>query len=284
MGRLPASPSRTQALIEFEPLLLHRFQSLARAIPSEIRDTMHYALFSTQDRFCISAAWLVAPRVGVSTERLSPAACAIETLRCALAFKLRLNGNDRLFEPAVVEAASYGLFHLAFQMVLSPEQSLLSDREQCSLASNIAKFASPMHMLLATHHESQFAHDTRSSLRTFTRDDLGRLQLEKVTPSFDTVGAALALLAPPSQLPEHRAVDLQTWFRKLGLFAQWMDEFGSNGWSPLTRERILTTAEAMDIVKSLEAELLDTSRALGIRDAAHELIEPLADMLKARLQ
>src|SRR4051794_16700786 len=93
MRRLPSSPSRAQALIELEPVLLEVFQTATIHMNHEVRDAMHYVLFSAKDRFCASTAWLLAPRFGVTTARLTRAICAIEILRCSLEFRTRSNAG-----------------------------------------------------------------------------------------------------------------------------------------------------------------------------------------------
>jgi hypothetical protein len=71
---------------------------------------------------------------------------------------------------------------------------------------------------------------------------------------------------------------------KLGLFASWASEYAGQSTPSLPFEEVLPAPEALDAIKSLEVELLEQARDLGCQGAAHELIEPLADMLKTRLQ
>ncbi|MBI3558615.1 MAG: hypothetical protein HY074_20290 [Deltaproteobacteria bacterium] len=277
MRRLPASPSRTQSNNEFEPVLLEQFQALTAHVSAEMRDSMHYALFCTEDRYCVSAAWLVAPRLKISTARLKNAACAVETLRCSLALKTGSNfGSGKYVEPAIAEAAVFGLMPLAFEMLLAAD-SALSDSERCALARLLARSASPVELLEAIHRENKMSRD--GYRHSFSHQELQEVRLAKVSPAFQAAGEMLALLSgDASKAP------LGPWFKKLGLFAFWVDEFESEARSPLALRSVMSLPESMDLVKSLEAELLERARELGIRDAAHELIEPLADVLKTRLQ
>lgn len=228
---------------------------------------MHYALFSVEDRFCATAAWLLAPRLGIETARLSPALCAIETLRCSLLFKARSNNA---FEPALAEAASYGLIPLAFEIA--------TVSKQIEVMRILARAASPVHLLSALHKES-----TLYRPRYRSREEVIGLLREKVTPAFCAVGEALALFATTKE----KAELLPEWFRKLGLFAHWVDELTNETDSrtnPLALRSFMTMPEAIELIKSVETELLEGARELGIKVAAHEIIEPLADTLKARLQ
>lgn len=287
MRRLPASPSRAQALNEFEPILLRNFQHKTTGVNPEVRDAMHYALFSVGDRFCTSAGWLIAPRLGVSVDRFSSAACAIETLRCSLAFKTRpttqRTEREKFVEPALAEAASYGLIPLAFEMVLSNEDNALPPAERGPAAAILARAASPVHMLSALHRESTILRD---SIRpTISRQELYDLSMEKVAPAFHAVGEMLTFLASGNG---RAPVGLAPWFRKLGLFAHWVDELCSPATSQrvstLALGRVMTLPEAMDLIKTVEAELFESARTLDIQGAAHEIIEPVAEILKTQLQ
>lgn len=232
MRRLPASPSRSQALVEFEPILLRVFEDLTATVNCEVKDAMHYALFSVEDRFCATAAWLLAPRLGIETSRLSTVLCAAETIRCSLLFKARAKNA---FEPTLAEAASYGLIPLGFEIVAASKQKM-STAEQIEVMRILARAASPAHLR------------------------------EKVSPVFRAVGEILALFATTKE----KAEILPEWFSKLGLFAHSVDEFTSNS--------------DLELIKTVETELLEDARELRIQGAAHEIIEPLADTLKVRLQ
>ncbi len=242
-----------------------------------MRDSMHYVLFSTEDRFCISAAWLIAPRLKISTARFVNAACAIEALRCSLSLKISpRNGSEKYVEPAIAEAAILGLMPLAFEMLLDTNEAL-TDSDRCALARLLARSVSPVPLLAARHREFKMSRD--GNRHAFTHGELQEVRLAKVPPAFEAAGEVLAYLSgDPSKAA------LGSWFKKLGLFAFWVEEFMSESAAPLALRQVMNLSEAMDIMKSLEAELLDRARELGIRDAAHELIEPLADVLKTRLQ
>lgn len=281
MRRLPSSPSRAQALIEIEPLLQNTFQQLLKSTNAEVRDAMHYALFNVADRFCVSAAWLVAPRLGVSTARFAPVACALETLRCSLDFKLRPSeAYHRFVEPAIAEAAAYGLIPLAFEMLLTSPTDALSLTERAELGAILARAASPVHVLSALHREERVAR--QGHRHSLSPQELRLLQQEKITPAFEAAGEALRLLARKPKL------ELGAWFKRLGLFEQWVGEFTAPPSveirSPLALREVMSPPEAMDQIKSLESELLGRAKDLGIRDAAHDIIEPLAETLKAQLQ
>ena len=200
MRRLPSSPSRAQALSEFEPRLLSEFEARTAGVARATRDAMHYALFRVEDRFCVTAAWLAAPRLGVSTARLAPLACAIEALRCGLR----------------ADRHAAGLVQLAFEMALA------SGTEGPAAARILAKGG---------------------------------------TNVFRATGEILELLAGAKKGL------VADWFEKLGHFAH-------------------AVSESLDVAtaKTLETELLDSARELDLKGAAHEIIEPLADALKARLQ
>ncbi|MEW6056753.1 MAG: hypothetical protein AB1540_09065 [Bdellovibrionota bacterium] len=284
MTNLPSSPSRDQAAIEFEPVLHQLFEALTRKVNSEARDAMHYVLFSTRDRFCISALWLVAPRLGISVQRISRVACAIEAIGCSLAIKTRNHQNhtrrhERFIEPALLEAATYGLVPLAFEMVLNSNEALTLE-ERHSIAEILSRAASPIHVLSALHRESQVLRE--GNRLALTRPELLELQQEKVTPVYQASGEILGLLAKD---PIDRS-GLADWFKKLGLFSHWVDELISLPSSSQSLSVIYSVApsEAVDLIKSLEAELLEKAKALGLVGAAHEIIEPLADALKNRLQ
>lgn len=272
MRRLPPSPSRSQALVEFEPLLLRNFEDLTSSVNREVRDAMHYALFSVDDRFCVSAAWLVAPRLGIETARIAQTLCAIETLRCSLLFKARSNNA---FEPLLAEAASYGLIPLAFEMVSA--SSGIKATEQVALTRVLSRAASPEHVLSALHREGlALKHRYR------TRDEIVEISREKVTPAFRATGEALALFAASSE----RAQALPEWFQKLGLFAHWIEEYHSDHKErrPFSLKALLSPSESMELIKGVETELLHQARDLRLQVAAHEIIEPLAESLKAQLQ
>lgn len=276
MQRPPSSPSRSQALVEFEPVLLKTFQGLTQNVNREVRDAMHYALFSVKDRFCASSAWLIAPRLDIAASKLERPIAAIETIRCALLFKTK---NHKALEPALTEAAAYGLIPLAFEMLVTPATSSLNDAEQTAAVRILAQAASPVHVLSAIHKES---HVLREGIRS--KNELLDLISEKVTPAFNATGEILRLFAEPSESLNR----LPQWFQKLGLFAHMLDEFVSpptaSSQNVISLRHYMTVPETLDVIKSLETELLDSARAMELQGAAHEIIEPLADLLKTRLQ
>jgi hypothetical protein len=283
MGRLPASPSRAQALNELEPLLLRTFEDIAADLSHELRDTMHYALFSVEDRFCVSAAWLLAPRLGIPTARFAPAACALESLRCAAEFRIRATTSPTKpphTEPALAEAAAIGLVPLAFEMALGSGASVLSLDERAALALVLAHHGSPARVLSATRRELKLAHEGLH--RSLDRRSIQELAEERLAPAYRATGEALGQLArgPNAGSPQ----ELGNWFVKLGLFASWASEYSGHSMPSLPFEEVLPAPEALDAIKSLEVELLEQSKDLGFQVAAHDVIEPLADMLKTRLQ
>ncbi|MBI3543748.1 MAG: hypothetical protein HY075_10795 [Deltaproteobacteria bacterium] len=268
MRRLPASPSRSQALIELEPILAEKFSAFTTRTHAEVRDSMHYALFSKPDRFCVSAAWLVAPRLGIATARFAPVACAIEVLRCALTKK----HSERFAEPVLAEAASYGLLSLSFEMILSCDDATLSVTERCAIARALAHASAPANQLAMLHRESRLAREARG----MDRASLQTLQQDRISPAYEATGHALAILAGREALAP--------WFKRLGLLTRWVEEFASDSRSALALKNLMSGPDAMDMIKSLEAELIERASELGIRDAAHDVLEPLGDALKARLQ
>ena len=276
MQRPPSSPSRSQALVAFEPLLLRTFQDLTRHVNREVCDAMHYALFSVKDRFSASAAWLIAPRLGIDAKKLERPLAAIETIRCALLFKTE---NHKALEPTLTEAASYGLIPLAFEMIVTSNEPILQDFEQTAATRILTQAASPVHVLSAIHKEVAILRDGFHS-----KNELLNLIREKVTPTFKATGEVLKLLASPSDKTNR----LPQWFQDLGLFAYAVDEITSHvkASSPygLSLRHYMTPSEALDVIKSLEAELLESASMMDIQGAAHEIIEPLADLLKTRLQ
>lgn len=279
MRQFPASPGRNQALIEFEPVLLEVFGQLTKRVDNEVRDAMHYALFSVKDRLCVSTAWLIAPRIGVSVERFRTAACALETLRCSLEFKLRGADDHRtkFVEPPIAEAAAYGLIPLAFEMLLHGEDRV-SLTEKTELAQVLAAAASPVHSLSALHKEAKILRE--GARHSLSRDELYSLHQEKVAPVFKATGQALGALAR-----NHAAAKLLgPWFERLGLFSHWVDEFTSRSQQGLSLTKVVSQPEAMDLIKSLETELLERARDMGLRDVAHDVIEPIAETLKTQLQ
>lgn len=267
LRRLPSSPSRSQALIDFEPVLLKYFQNQTIHVEREVRDSMHYVLFSVGDRFCASTAWLIAPRLGISTERMAALACAVETLRCAQEMKPRASAHTSALEPTLLDTAVLGLIPLAFELALTAS-SPLSALDRAAAAVVLAKAASPSHFVKEQNPSS------------LSRIELLKLCQEKVSPAFQAIGEIFELLAQPATEPGR----LSFWFKRLGLFALWIDEFMTNSQSPLSLTQNMALPEAMDLVKSLEGELLLRAKELNILGAAHEIIEPLADVLKTQLQ
>jgi hypothetical protein len=288
---LPSSPSRLQALNEFEPILLENFQRCTKEVDPEVRDAMHYELFSTKDRFCVSAAWLIAPRIGVSTKRFALTACALETLRCSLELSHKLRslafGNSQMsmIEPILAEAAAYGLIPLAFEMILAPiDGTALSDRERAIAATALARAASPVHVLSAIHREEKIL--ATGFRRGLSQHELLALYHDKVTPAFQAIGELLEIFTT-EKIPSGQ---LASWFKKLGLFAHWVDESTSDDAKSLgmtkkaiSLNELFSPPQIMDLIKTTEVELLEQARELRIQDVAHELIEPLADVFRNRL-
>lgn len=313
LSRLPSSPSRTQALVAFEPALLKAFQIATEDVDPEIRDVMHYALFSVTDRFCITSAWLLAPQLAVSPDRFALPAVALETLRCSTVFKTRPRGqagradlglggygggsvspSERYVEPALSEAATYGLVALAFQILLSNPSGSLAFDERARVAAILSKTASPVRVLTALHREAHLSAGQFSKGRlggNLPTSEIQRLQQEKIAPIFEATGEVLTALAKTNI----RSGALADWFKKLGLFAYMLTHWsicgGPSGGasdelyhSPSELGSMIPASEAMDAIMSLETDLLERAKELGIQSSAHDIVEPLADALKAQLQ
>lgn len=256
---------RRHALIDFESALLQTFEKIASSLEPEVRDLLHFALFSESDRLCLSSAWLIAPRAGVSLEKFRLAASSVEMLRCSTLAKER-------------SPISTGLIPLAFRTILCGEGPL-SQSERAEIAAVLANDGSPLQALTALQIEQRTAREGIRNL--ITRNDLKAFHLLKIGAPYRAVGQTLEYLTSRSDLKNGRLTD---WFVKLGLFAYWVYDFLVPTSSAYSLNHLMTYPEAMDLIKSQEAELFELSRKLDLHDAASEIIIPLADLLNSQLQ
>jgi hypothetical protein len=190
--------------------------------------------------------------------------------------------GERVIETGLAEAASYGLVPLAFELVLGTD-SPLTMPERAEVTAILARKASPVRFFSALHRETRLAALARYPGK-FNLHEIQKLEQDKVGPAFEAVGAILELLSTEKQKPGA----LTDWFSKLGMFAFWVaqkqaHEPGSRGRDSQFYD-LLSGPEAMDIIMSLEAELLERADDFGAKGTAHEIIEPLADALKSQLQ
>ncbi|MBI2606264.1 MAG: hypothetical protein HYW49_09315 [Deltaproteobacteria bacterium] len=282
----PFTPARQRALQESDRELRAAFELLTSGTDSGLRDAVHYSLFRIKDRFCMSAAWLVSQELGIASTQIGPALCALEMVRCAIGTphvtrptRGSVGLSRNFIDPRLTLEAAVCLIAMASDLVLSRKHNPeMTDSERARLAGLLGSTLSPLQAYSKIHAETRLK-GRREGFSAATD-----------CPFFETAGIILDTAAA-SRAPEACAGErMRGFFRKLGRLSCLTAEFrpeetGNEDLAALTdSSQDLPWHQVMDLVKTLEAEILDDSAKFGIRASTIEIVTPLTSLFETQIQ
>ncbi len=282
----PFTPARQRALQESDRELREAFELLTSGADPGLKDAVHYSLFRVKDRFCMSAAWLISQELGIPSTQVGPALCALEMVRCAIGTphvtrptRASAGLSQNFIDPRLTLEAAVCLIAMASDLVLSRKHNPeMTDSERALLAGLLGSTLSPLQTYSKIHAEAR----SRRRQEGFSS--------ATCCPFFEAAGIILDTAAA-SRAPETGGENrMREFFRKLGLLSCLTAELRPK---ETGNEELVTLADSsqdlpwpqvMDLVKTLEAEILEDSVKFGIRSATVEAVTPLTSLFETQLQ
>ena len=248
-SHFPFSKVRTKAAAEFDQELRNTFETLTQNSDAQLKDSIHYLLFRHKDRFCMSSAWLIAKDLGIKTQHLSPALCALEFIRIAVgtavASTTAADNSNNYMDKSMTQQAILSLCGMAQELIYNrmsnPE---VRDQERQALSQIFGMSLAPLHIF--------------SSVKR-----------DRACPIFEATGMLfdVAIVSSGTKVPATKD-SFRKFFKKLGLLVELADE-----------ER-----PEIDLIKTVESEIFEEASIFGIKNSVFEIIEPLTELFEDQLQ
>ncbi len=248
----PLNTKRQKALYEFDKSLREYFDLLTKDSDPILRDNIHFHLFKVKDRFCATSAWIIAQDLNISLKTLAPIISALEMVRCAFGATEVIEKDDNQMRLESV----LSLISMATSLIL--DQSINSDLNDQQRAAITKLFTS-----------------TLSPIQIFSKQD--EKEFHQIDSFFDATGFTFDLVS-------NKNLNLRDFFNRIGQYSILIQDFAQESSFDYTNIHHLSWTQAMEKIKSLENDLFVNAKKLSIETTIHNLISPLSDLFKAKLQ